>query len=84
MLLSLQEQQLLALVNILVAMPRFAFLDRIDTTLGLEQLQRILQILSENSIACINSAETDALRDCHDAVLEFGEDGGWEWTGSRA
>lgn len=84
MLLPLQEQQLLALVSILIAMPRFAFLDRIDTTLGLDKLHRILQILSENSITCINSAETDALRDCHDAVLEFGEDGGWQWTGSRA
>ncbi|MBA8836556.1 MULTISPECIES: ABC transporter ATP-binding protein/permease [Rhizobium] len=83
-LLSLQEQQLLALVNILLAAPQFVFLDRIDTTLGLEQLPRILQILSENSITCINNAETDVLRDCHDAVLECGEDGSWTWTVNRA
>ncbi|MGR9165403.1 ABC transporter ATP-binding protein/permease [Rhizobium leguminosarum] len=84
MLLSLQEQQLLALVNILLAAPQFVFLDRIDTTLGLEQFPRILQILSENSITCINNAETDVLRDCHDAVLECGEDGSWTWTVNRA
>ncbi|TBZ31818.1 ABC transporter ATP-binding protein/permease [Rhizobium leguminosarum] len=83
-LLSLQEQQLLALVNILLAAPQFVFLDRIDTTLGLEQFPRILQILSENSITCINNAETDVLRDCHDAVLEYGEDGSWTWTVNRA
>ncbi|MGR9269515.1 ABC transporter ATP-binding protein/permease [Rhizobium leguminosarum] len=83
-LLSLQEQQLLALVNILLAAPQFVFLDRIDTTLGLEQFPRILQILSENSITCINNAETDVLRDCHDAVLECGEDGSWTWTVNRA
>lgn len=83
-LLSLQEQQLLALVNILLAAPQFVFLDRIDTTLGLEQFPRILQILSDNSITCINNAETDVLRDCHDAVLECGEDGSWTWTVNRA
>ncbi|AXA40087.1 ABC transporter ATP-binding protein/permease [Rhizobium leguminosarum] len=83
-LLSLQEQQLLALVNILLAAPQFVFLDRIDTTLGLEQFPRILQILSENSITCMNNAETDVLRDCHDAVLECGEDGSWTWTVNRA
>ncbi|UIY24086.1 ABC transporter ATP-binding protein/permease [Rhizobium leguminosarum] len=83
-LLSLQEQQLLALVNILLAAPQFVFLDQIDTTLGLEQFPRILQILSENSITCINNAETDVLRDYHDAVLECGEDGSWTWTVNRA
>ncbi|NKK95535.1 ABC transporter ATP-binding protein/permease [Rhizobium leguminosarum bv. viciae] len=83
-LLSLQEQQLLALVNILLAAPQFVFLDRIDTTLGLEQFPRILQILSENSITCINNAETDVLCDYHDAVLECGEDGSWTWTVNRA
>ncbi len=39
---------------ILLAAPRFAFLDRIDTTLGLEQLHRIMRKLSENSINSIN------------------------------
>ncbi len=84
MLLSLEEQQLLALANILLAAPRFAFLDRIDTTLGLEQLRKIMQMLSESSITVINNAETDALRDCHDAVLECDEDGGWTWTVNQA
>ncbi|TCU17832.1 putative ATP-binding cassette transporter [Rhizobium azibense] len=80
MLLSLEAQQLLALVNINLAAPRFAFLDRIDTTLGPERFHKIMRMLSENSITVINNAETVALRDCHDAVLEFGEDGGWTWT----
>jgi putative ATP-binding cassette transporter len=84
MLLSLQEQQLLILISILLAEPRFAFLDRADTTLGLKQLHRIMQMLSESSITVINNAETDILRDCHDAVLECSEDGGWTWTENRA
>ncbi|TBG01483.1 ABC transporter ATP-binding protein/permease [Rhizobium leguminosarum] len=83
-LLSPQEQQLLAFINILIAAPQFAFLDRLDATLGLERLHTIMQMLSESSITYINNAETAALRDYHDAVLECGEDGGWVWTVNRA
>ncbi|MBY5848271.1 ABC transporter ATP-binding protein/permease [Rhizobium ruizarguesonis] len=83
-LLSPQEQQLLAFINILIAAPQFAFLDRLDATLGLERLHTIMQMLSESSITYINNAETAALRDYHDAVLECGEDGGWVRTVNRA
>ncbi|TAT86136.1 ABC transporter ATP-binding protein/permease [Rhizobium ruizarguesonis] len=82
-LLSPQEQQLLAFINILIAAPQFAFLDRLDATLDLERLHTIMQMLSESSITYINNAETAALRDYHDAVLECGEDGGWVWTVNR-
>ncbi|QND40306.1 ABC transporter ATP-binding protein/permease [Rhizobium leguminosarum bv. viciae] len=83
-LLSPQEQQLLAFINILIAAPQFAFPDRLDATLGLERLHTIMQMLSESSITYINNAETAALRDYHDAVLECGEDGGWVRTVNRA
>jgi putative ATP-binding cassette transporter len=83
-LLSPQEQQLLAFINILIAAPQFAFLDRLDATLGLERLHTIMRMLSESSITYINNAETAALRDYHDAVLECGEDGGWVRTVNRA
>ncbi|MBY5834384.1 ABC transporter ATP-binding protein/permease [Rhizobium ruizarguesonis] len=83
-LLSPQEQQLLAFINILIAAPQFAFLDRLDATLGLERLHTIMRMLSESSITYINNAETAALRDYHDAVLECSEDGGWVWTVNRA
>ena len=38
--LSLGEQQLLALANVLLAAPRFVLLDRVDLTLGPEQLKK--------------------------------------------
>jgi ABC-type uncharacterized transport system fused permease/ATPase subunit len=41
-LLSLREQQLLSLVHILLAVPRFAFLDRLGTALGSDQIRQIL------------------------------------------
>jgi putative ATP-binding cassette transporter len=82
-LLSLREQQLLAFIHVLLAAPRFAFLDRVDTELGADQVHKILRMLSESSITYINNAEADDSRDLYDAVLECGEDGGWTWTANR-
>jgi ABC-type uncharacterized transport system fused permease/ATPase subunit len=48
---------LLAFIHILLAAPRFAFLDRIATAFGSEQSQQMLQMLSKNSITYINSAK---------------------------
>jgi vitamin B12/bleomycin/antimicrobial peptide transport system ATP-binding/permease protein len=83
-LLSLREQQLLAFIHVLLAAPRFAFLDRVDTELGADQVHTILRMLSERSITYINNAEADASRNLYDAVLECREDGGWTWTANRA
>ncbi|TCL71772.1 SbmA/BacA-like family transporter [Rhizobium sp. BK251] len=84
MVLALHEQQLLALAGLLLAAPRFAFLDRVNTTLGPQQLDKILQMLSARSIGYINNAGAEEPRDIYDAVLEFREDGKWTWTPSRA
>ena len=83
-LLSLHEQQLLAFIHLLLAAPQFAFLDRVDTALSADQFHKILHLLSESSITYINNGEADDSRDLYDAVLEFGEDGGWTWTANQA
>ncbi|MBX4969519.1 putative ATP-binding cassette transporter [Rhizobium binae] len=82
--LSLTEQQLLMVANVLLATPRFVFMDRVDTTLGSEQLRKILRLLSERSITCINNGGAHDSRGLYHAVLEYGEDGGWKWTSNRA
>jgi ABC-type uncharacterized transport system, permease and ATPase components len=82
--LSLREQQLLAFMHILLAAPRFAFLDRVGTALASEQVHKILQMLSERSITYINSAEANNSRDLYDAVLNCEEDGSWTWTVNAA
>ncbi|MGO8592837.1 hypothetical protein ACC796_30210, partial [Rhizobium ruizarguesonis] len=82
--LSLTEQQLLMVANVLLAAPRFVFLDRVDTTLGSEQLRKILRLLSERSITCINNGGAHDSRDLYHAILEYSEDGGWKWTPNRA
>ena len=80
MVLSLGEQQLLALANVLLAAPRFVLLDRVEMTLGSEQLNKILRLLSERSITCINIGKAGNERDLYQAVLEYDEDGRWTWT----
>jgi putative ATP-binding cassette transporter len=83
-LLSLRAQQLLTFTHILLAAPRFVFLDRVGTALGSNQVHKILRMLSENSITYVNNGEADDSLDLYDAVLEYGENGDWTWTGHGA
>ena len=82
--LALTEQQLLACAKVLLASPRFVFLDRVQTTLNSEQLRRILRLFSESSITCVSNGELGDAPDLQDAVLALGEDGHWTWTPTRA
>jgi putative ATP-binding cassette transporter len=82
-LLSLREQQLLAFIHILLAAPRFAFLDRASTALHSDQIQKILHMLSEHAISYINNGQSDDPLDLYDAVLEIEEDGSWTWKASK-
>ncbi len=78
-LLSLGEQQRLALARVLLATAKFVFLDRIGAALGVEQTQKILRLLSERSIGYVSIGGADVSADVYDAVLEFRDDGAWTW-----
>jgi putative ATP-binding cassette transporter len=78
--LSLGEQQLVAFARLFLAAPQFAFLDRPTTTLGIEQVDRLLQTLSEHSITYLTIGEADGLHHRHDAVLDVAADGSWRWA----
>jgi putative ATP-binding cassette transporter len=82
-ILSLGEQQLLAIARLLLAAPRFAFLDRPGTALSLEQVPQILSILSANSISYLTIGNSDDPLEHYDAVLELAGDGGWQWKAIR-
>ena len=58
----LDDQQLLALTRVVLAGPRFAFLDRVETTLGPGQVRQALQRLTVNSITPIHLAEAAQCR----------------------
>jgi putative ATP-binding cassette transporter len=77
---SLRDQQLLILTRVLLLGPRFAYLDRIETTLGPDQVQRALERLTENSITAIHLADADQSVELYDAVLAIDGNGEWAWS----
>src|SRR2546425_6681285 len=77
--LSLGEQHLLSVARVVLASPRFAFLERPRSALGSEQVDRILSLLSERSITYLTLGDGGDRLDDYDAVLELAGDGGWTW-----
>jgi len=78
--LTLSEQQLLVVARLLVAHPRFAFLDKPSTALAPEQIGWILALLKERSISYVTFEESDSHPEWYDMVLEL--EGNGLWTNS--
>ncbi|BBA33108.1 ABC transporter, permease family protein [Methylocaldum marinum] len=78
-IMSLAEQQLIAVSRLVIAAPKFVFLDRIDTALSIEQVHKVLDVLNANGIAYINLGGIQDGLQYYDAVLEFAADGEWTW-----
>ena len=62
-----------------ITRPEFAFLYRIDATIGAAETARVLRILAARSVTYVTFAESDALASEHDAVLELKDEGKWTW-----
>lgn len=82
--MSLGDQQLLAIAKVLLSKPKFVFIDRIESMLRRDQFDRVLHLLSEKSITCVNNGERSDKHDLYDAVLECHEDGRWTWKHTRS
>lgn len=78
-ILSLGEQQLLALTRLILTRPAFAMLDRMHSALKPSQVQRALRQLDVNAITYFTFADDAEMIDLHDAVLEIDAEGGWQW-----
>lgn len=78
-ILSLGEQQVLALTRLILARPAFAVLDRVNAALKPGQVRQALQRLDGNSITYITLCEDAELVDVYDAVLEIDAEGAWRW-----
>jgi putative ATP-binding cassette transporter len=79
-ILSLGEQQQLALTRLILARPAFAMLDRVNAALKPAQVRQVLRRLDEKSITYITLAEDAAESvELYDAVLEIDADGSWSW-----
>jgi putative ATP-binding cassette transporter len=68
--LSLGEQQLLAVARVRLAAPAFAVLQGLATTLSPELVARSLELLSDASITYLALGNADGSPDAYDAVLE--------------
>jgi putative ATP-binding cassette transporter len=79
--LTAAEQRLLAFARVLLASPRFVFLDRMGGELSHEQIEDLYRLLKESSISYLSIGDRHSLLAYHDRVLEIREDGSW-WAGS--
>lgn len=77
--LSLGEQQLLAVAHVVLSAPTFALLQSPATTLAPEQLDQTLRTLSDASITYITFGGADGSLDAYDAMLELHAGGAWGW-----
>src|SRR5262249_17197986 len=76
-LLSLGEQQQLAVARVVLAGPRIVLLDRPATLLGAEDGARALALLAAHGMTCVTFAADDRFAPQHDARLELADDGSW-------
>jgi vitamin B12/bleomycin/antimicrobial peptide transport system ATP-binding/permease protein len=72
------EQRLLLFARVLLARPRFVFLDRIGTVLNQEQVETVYRLLREASISYLSIGDAHRLEAYHDRVLEIRGEGRWE------
>ena len=78
-ILPLKEQQLLAVARVLVAAPQFAFLDRPESALDPQGVERLLGLFEQRSISYVVFGETPGSLAGYGAVLELLAGGGWRW-----
>jgi vitamin B12/bleomycin/antimicrobial peptide transport system ATP-binding/permease protein len=80
--LSLGEQQLVAMARALLASPAFIVLQNPGTSLAPEQLGRALALLSAASITYVAFGGSSAPSNAYDAVLELHAGGTWSFRRS--
>ena len=76
-LLSISEHQVLAFAQLLLARPRFAFLDEAISALDPDHRHHLYTILSRTSITYISISNDPMLLQFHDRQLELCPDGTW-------
>jgi putative ATP-binding cassette transporter len=79
--LPLDAQKLLVVARVLIARPRFAFLDRPGSTLQTEQVDRVLELFREREISYVTFEDEDRIVNLrnYDQVLDIGSGGAWTW-----
>jgi putative ATP-binding cassette transporter len=78
--LSQAEQRLITFARVLLAHPRFVFLDRLGAVLNQEQLENVYRLLKEATVSYLSIGDRHRLEAHHDRVLEIRGEGRWEVT----
>ena len=81
--LSMADQHLLDLAGLLLARPRFVFLERSSGDLGPDQLTRFYGALKDSAITYLTIGEPHDLLPFHETVLVLREGGRWRTGPSR-
>ena len=81
--LAAEENRLLAIARVLLAAPRFVFLDRMDGDLSPEQIAHVYDLFSESGISYLTAGEHASLHAHHDATLSIPGDGSWQFNPAR-
>jgi putative ATP-binding cassette transporter len=75
--LSQGEQQQVAFARLLLARPRFAFLDEAASALDEQRARHLYAVLARSAITYLSVASDGRLREYHDEVVKLGRDGAW-------
>jgi putative ATP-binding cassette transporter len=78
-LLSLGEQQLVAVARLLLAAPLFAFVDRPSSALDEQQRDLVMRVLAEHAITALVFEDCAPGNEPCDAVLDLADDGAWTY-----
>lgn len=81
--LSMGEQQRLAVARALLTKPRFVVLDEATSALDPQNEARLYTELKQNNITLISVAHRHAVLAHHDHVLEVTGDGGWRVNAAK-
>jgi len=76
-LLSLGEQQRLAFARVLLAAPRFVFLDHPSRSLSECPVGELLNLLRQHDISYLTLGDSADDPRFYDRLLEIGDDGSW-------
>ncbi len=82
-LLSVGEQQRLAIARILITKPRYAMLDEATSALDPSNEERLYQLLSTTRTTFVSVSHHDSILEYHQNVLELLGDGKWRLRPTR-
>jgi putative ATP-binding cassette transporter len=82
--LSLGEQQRVAFARVLLSKPRYAILDEATSALDIHNEENLYQHLLATETTFISVGHRPTLKQYHQLVLEFLEDGQWQILGVKS